>query len=132
MPNGFDGTHEEWLGLEAPLQSLDSALRAFGRRHGLALSRNGRGWPERSFRWESGLSRLIQVYLSDQVGGAYTLWVCASEDRAGVRYWKKRTLREGIGIQELATELPALLETALTMVRGWNAEDLEVAGSVGD
>ena len=131
MPNGFDGSREEWLRLEAPLQSLDPALEAFGRRHSLVLSKNGGGWPERSFRWESGLSRLIQVYLMDQASETYTVWICASQDRGRVRYWQRRTLRERIGIDEIAAELPDLLETALALVRDWDAADLEVAGPVG-
>jgi len=74
----------------------------------LPLSRNGRGgheWPERSIRWGSRPSRLIQLYLKDSSTLTHNLWICASEDRDGTRYWKKAMLREGIAIEEIAGDL---------------------------
>ena len=128
MPNGFEGSAEEWRRIEAPLRRLDWRLRLFGLSHLLPLSKNGRGgheWPERSFRWGRPLSRLIQIYLKDPNTLTHNLWICASEDRNGRRYWKQAMVREGVPIERIASELPGLLETALETVGNWTSADLE-------
>jgi hypothetical protein len=134
MPNGFDGSAAEWKRLEAPLRSVDWRLRVFALRHMLPLSKNGRGgheWPERSFRWGKPVSRLIQLYLKDPGSLSHSLWICATQDRDGMRYAKQATLRENVSIEEIAADLTALLREALETVRGWRPDDLRPATRPG-
>lgn len=127
MPNGFHGPPDSWDRLEAPLRSLDPTLDAFARAHGLPVGRNQRGWPARSIRWGHPVSRLIEVYLEDEVHLSWTLWVCAAEDRGDDRYWRHASLRKAVPIDDLAVDLPALLEEARQIVEGWSSDDLELA-----
>lgn len=127
MPNGFHGSREKWERLEAPLRSLDPTLEDFSGRHGMPLSRNSRGWPERSFRWGAPLSRLIQIYLEDEERLTWNLWLCASEDRPSGRYWKRAFLRSAVPLEEIGADLETLLGESLRTVESWSAEDLEFA-----
>jgi len=134
MPNGFEGSDTDWERLEAPLRSVDWRLQVFALRHMLPLSKNGRGgheWPERSFRWGTPVSRLIQLFLKDPNTLSHNLWICASEDRDGMRYWKEATLKEGVTIEQMAADLPSLLSDALKMVRRWTSADLVPVTQVG-
>ena len=94
MPNGFHGKRSEWKRMTAPLKGIDRILKLFASAQGLTLLRNTRNWPERSFRWGSPIERLIQVYLADESRLTWNLWLCACEDRADGRYWKRKFLRE--------------------------------------
>ena len=132
MPNGFHGSREAWDRIEAPLRALDPTFEAFARKLGVPLGRNTRSWPERSVRWGSQLSRLIQLYLEDEDRLTWTLWVCASEDRSSARYWRREFLRKGVPIEDVAPQLASLLERAHELVTGWSSRDLELATELGE
>ena len=127
MPNGFHGSRESWDRIEAPLRSLDSTFETFAREHGLSVSRNGRGWPERSIRWGHPIDRLIQLFLESEEHLTWTLWVCASEDRASRRFWRHTSLRKAVPIDEIASDLVGLLSEAWQMAEAWSSDDLEFA-----
>lgn len=127
MPNGHHGSDAEWERLESPLRQLDGVIEAFAKAHSLAVSKNARGWPNRSMRWGDPLSRLIQIYLEDEKQLTFALWVSAYEDRDGVRYWKKHTLRERMTAEVLLGELPRDLVEAFDRVSSWSKADLEKA-----
>jgi len=124
MPNGFHGKKSEWKRLTAPLKTIDKGLKRFASEHGLDLLRDTKNWPERSFRWGSPTERLIQIYLADESELTWTLWICASEDRADGRYWKREFLKKEVLIEELADNLPDLLNEAHSRVKAWTASDL--------
>ena len=108
---------------------MDPGLKDFALRHGLPLEEDGR-WPQRSFRWGAPLSRLIQIYVDEEKTPTYKVWICASEDRNGSRYWKQETLRSGIATTDLERELAEILELAFVRVSSWTAADLDFADTL--
>ena len=127
MANGFYGSKSEWARITVPLERLDSELERFARAKALTLGKNTKNWPDREFRWEDTLRRLIQIYLADQEQLTWTMWICASEDRSSKRFWQKQTLIEAVSIEDLEAQLPDLLESAWEAVRRWAASDLTPA-----
>jgi hypothetical protein len=126
MANGFHGPREEWDRMAQPLLRLDSILEDFGRRHGLTLEGDSR-WPNRSFRWGAPVSRLIQIFVDDESGPTYKVWIAASEDRASGRYWRQETPMAGAKIEDILARLPEILDEAFARVSSWNSSDLELA-----
>ena len=131
MPNGYHGTKEEWRRLEAPLREIDAALELFAKRHNMALSRNYHSWPERSLCWGADPERLIQIYLEDEQRLTWNLWLCASEDRGGQRFWKQQSLRHDIQMADMRLAIGALLDESFLIVSAWRSEDLEPAAIRG-
>lgn len=126
MANGFLGSREEWDRLEAPLIAVDPTLEAFARSHDLILGRNHKS-PERSLTWGGGVSRLIQIFVAEDEGPRFNLWLCASEDRNGDRFWKQEHLLSAVTGDELAEGLESNLARALDIVTSWQPSDLEIA-----
>jgi hypothetical protein len=127
MPNDFHGPTSQWEALEMPLRALDVELRAFAQRNGAAFTTNSRNWPDRSIIWGNSIRRLVQIYLADESRPTYSLWLCASEDRGGKRYWKEQFLREAVPIAEIAADLPDLLEQGRSLLEAWTSGTLEFA-----
>ena len=127
MPNGFHGTHETWVRLEAPLRSLDPVLERFAQDYGLSIGRNYHNWPERSLTWGAPISRLIQVYLEDEEALTWNVWLCAAEDRGPARYWRQEFLKRAVSIEEIEHALSELLEEARLRVESWSSDELEFA-----
>ncbi len=127
MANGFYGTREAWETLEAPLLGVDSILEEFAARRELSLTKNHKA-PERSFRWGAPISRLIQIYVSDEKAPHFNLWVCASEDRNGRRFWRRQTLLEEVGAGAIACGLHDSLDEAYRLASSWLTSDLEPVG----
>lgn len=127
MPNGFHGTKEEWERIIAPLEKLDPVLEAFGAARDLTLVKNARNWPNRAFRWDSPVNRLIEIYAEGEPHSTWTFWVCASEDRDAGRYWKKESLLRAADISTLTERLLELLEAGWLLVTSWGSTDLERA-----
>jgi len=127
MPNGFHGKGSEWKRVTKPLKGIDRALKLFASEHGLELLRDTRNWPERSFRWGFPVECLIQIYLEDESQLTWTLWLCATEDRADGRHWKRKFLKKEVSIQEISEHLPELLREAYSEVTGWTSQDLHKA-----
>jgi hypothetical protein len=128
MPNGFQGSQQEWDRLEAPLRRIDAELLAFAGRHGLALTKNLHGWPERSLAWIEGVERTIQVLLRDAATLTYNVWIAAREDRPDGRYWKRGVVAAELPEAELHAQLAELLERGHATLSAWAVEDLERAG----
>ena len=128
MPNGRYGSNEEWDRLEAPLLEMDPALEEFAMRHGMSIGRNHHSWPERSLRWGSAPERLIQIYLADEKRSTWNIWLCASEDRAGRRFWKQEFLRREVPMREVCPVIEALLDEALEIVGSWSSGALLATG----
>ena len=114
--------------MELPLQQLAPTLSAFAAAHGLELTSSGK-WPDRSFRWGTPISRLIQIFVDAERGPTFKFWICAYEDREDGRYWRQETLASGLTIDVLARDLPALLESGYTRLMAWGASDLELAAA---
>lgn len=127
MANGFYGSKSEWERITIPLECLDRELERFAHAKGLALGRNTKNWPDREFRWEDTLQRLIEIYLADQERLTWTMWICAYEDRPSGRSIKKQTLLDAVPIEKLELQLSDLLESAWTTVTSWSAVDLPPA-----
>ena len=128
MPNGFQGSQEEWDRLEAPLRRLDTELLAFAGCYGLALTKNLHGWPERSLAWAEGVERTIQVLLRDAAALTYNVWIAAWEDRPDGRYWKRGVVAADLPEAELHEQLAELLERGYARLSAVAVEDLERAG----
>jgi hypothetical protein len=126
MANGFVGSAAEWDRQEAPLREIDDMLDEFASSHGISVTRNDR-WPERSLRWENGVSRLIQIYLEDDQLLTWNLWLCAYQDRGSRRYWRREMLIKAQPMGELKQSLPALLLEGHRKLQSWAADDLEFA-----
>lgn len=118
----------DWQRMEAPLIGLDPAFAAFASRHHLSVRRNYQGWPERSLIQEGEVTRLIQVYLDDPVRLTLNVWLSASQDRGGARFWKTDYLMRGVPADTLAADPDVWLEQGYDEVRRWRPEDLSFAG----
>jgi hypothetical protein len=127
MPNGFNGSKADWLRVEAPLLRVDPMLQTFVAEHGLSLSKNYHDWPERSLKWNTGIERLIQLYLEDSHRVTFNLWLCASQDRSGARYWRREFLLKDTKLDDVVGRLPSLLEDAYSTVNSWTTDGLEFA-----
>lgn len=123
---GWYGTDEEWVRVEAQLKLLDAELDRFACKHGLAVTKNLKGWPERSLVWGTDVRCLIQVFLTDNSALTLKLWICASQDRDGSRFWKHEMLRDGVHAAELASELSDFLEAGKRKLDYWSAHPDEL------
>jgi hypothetical protein len=119
MANRFHGRQEEWECIEHPLRRLDGILERFAEDRRLVLRKNERNWPDRSFRWGNRPNVLIQIFLESEKNVTYTLWISASDHRSRSEYWKHKTLLKAVPIDELAQQLPDLLNEAYATVNGW-------------
>lgn len=119
---GWYGTPEEWQRLEAPLVSIDPVLEAFAKERGLAFSKNAKGSPERSISWGGNPSFLIQIYLENEAGPTWNLWLCCSEDRGDSRYWLKDFAVRALPLESFHERLPALLDDSFRRVEAWGGE----------
>lgn len=126
MANGFHGPKDDWDRIAVPLQRLDPVLEKFAAAYGLEVTSNGK-WPDRSLRWGSPISKVIQIFVDDERGPTYKTWICASEDRSDGRYWRQEMLLSGATIDDLAGGLANLLESAYTRLMAWGPSDLAFA-----
>jgi hypothetical protein len=126
---GWFGTSEEWQRLEGPLLTIDPILERFAGTHGLMLSKNAKDFPERSLRWGDNPSFLLQVYLDNDSGPLWNLWLCCSEDRKDERYWRTDFAVRGELLESFRDRLPVLLEESFNRVQVWgaNPDQLEFA-----
>ena len=54
--------------------TANAVLEAFAETRDLVLIRNARNAPNRAFRWDSPVSRLIQIYSDNAQYSAWTFW----------------------------------------------------------
>lgn len=128
---GYWESDHEWRRVEAPLLEVDSTLSEFATEFGLEMTKNHKDWPERSFVWGSSVRRLIQLYLADEKLLTFNLWLCASQDRGGKRYWKQETPIKGQPIAAFQDSLPILLRECRMALESWTESDLEFATRLG-
>lgn len=116
---GWYGTEDEWAQLEAPLIKLDPIIDAFAVATGLTVSKNLKDWPERSMRWGSDISCLIQIYLADKATLTWNIWLCCSRDVQGERFLRKEFLVEKKPITAFQDELSTLLKVGHERLSDW-------------
>ena len=132
LPNGFYGRPDDWDALEAPLLRIDPLFVSFSEAWHMKLSKNYHNWPERSMEWYQGsIRKLIQIFLESEKCPTYTLWVCASEDRDGRRYWKHKTLKKAVEFKEIEENLAHLLIEAKSHLNSWSSDELGFATTLG-
>jgi len=111
--------------MEAPLVKADPVLQKFAAAHRLKLSKNYHNEPERSLTWDTGIRRLIQLYLQDPKTLTLNLWLCASQDLGGSRFWRREFLVKDQRLDDFFDQLPALLEEGYARVNSWTGDTLE-------
>ena len=119
---GWYGTQDEWERLEAPLIGLDAIIDDFAAARPVLLTKNSKGWPERSLRWYQSPSCLMQLYLADEREITWNLWLCCSQDRGADRYWRREFLIEGLPAASFSENLASLLETGYDRLNSWHAQ----------
>jgi hypothetical protein len=129
MPNGFQGSVDEWGRMEAPYIRIDPILAAFATRHALELHKNYRD-ADRSFRWDNGVSRSIWIASMEKDGasGTYQVSIGAHRDRGSQRHVKHGIVADGVGIDELDDTL----ERARRILASWSESDLHPARPGGE
>ena len=122
---GFNGTREEWTRLENPLIEIDQVLEDFAKKYSLKLTKNHKGWPERSITWGNNPKHLIQLFLVNEEHLTFNLWLCVSSDRGKKRYWKQENLVYDKSLNEFKANLPELLERGYEKLNSWKKSELE-------
>jgi hypothetical protein len=116
--------------LESPLRSVDKVLTQFAADHKIELTQNFKGWPERSLRWrKDGIDRLVQISLNDPNAKTFDFWICASQERGAVRYWKRENLKKNAAWREIGPEIGRLLAAGYGQVDSLSRADLVSANS---
>lgn len=128
---GWCGTKEEWARLESPLIEVDPIIHSFATEFGLEVTKNFKDEPERSIIWGGDIRRLIQLYLVDKKQLIFNLWLCASQDRNGSRYWKQETPIKAQTISSFKGSLPMLLRNSRSLLESWDEDNLEFVTEVG-
>jgi hypothetical protein len=130
---GWYGTKEEWAQIEKPLITLDPVIKEFAMRAGLTVTKNLKDWPERSMRWGSEISCLIQIYLADKDALTWNIWLCCTRDIQGERFWRREFLVEKRPIEVFQDRLPKLLWVGHERLIDWSnhPETLEFATKLG-
>jgi hypothetical protein len=124
MKEVVERSEEEWERIESPLREFDGVLDAFAKQHGMELTKNFAGWPERSITQTDEFERKIQVLLGDEESLRFNVWIMACEDRPDGRFWKRKALANGLPIDVLREKLPAFLEEGQRLLGSWSVEDL--------
>lgn len=126
---GWHGTAEEWRRIEAPIKVLDSELERFAELNNLNIIRNYKDWPGRSMEWGDAVRCLIQIYLNDAESLGVNVWICASQDRNGSRYWRQQFLCKDEPAQQIASVIQDYLNNGKEKLEQWSSlpEELEFA-----
>jgi hypothetical protein len=130
MPNGFHGSRDEWERISSPLNEIDPVWEDFSRARSLERAKNDRNWPSRTMKWRNEIDRVIQLYLADEKAMTFSFEVHAFEDRAGKRYWRRKSLKECVPWAEIRGQIRELLEEGYRLVESWKRADLKYAGDV--
>lgn len=111
--------------------SIRSFIHSFAAEFGLEVTKNSKDEPERSIIWGEGIRRLIQLYLVDKKQLTFNLWLCASQDRNGSRYWKQESPVKAQTISSFKDSLPMILRDSRSLLESWGENDLEFVTKVG-
>lgn len=130
---GWHGTKEEWTRIESPLIAIDPVIAEFARCASLTVTKNLKDWPERSMRWGSKISCLIQIYLADEETISWNIWLCCTRDANGERFWRREFLVEKKPLEAFQHELPNLLKAGHERLIDWanHPETLQFATKLG-
>jgi len=134
MANGGYFDKEQWQKLEKPLLAIDSVINEFAAANDLEVVQNQKGWPERSIVWHKNDVRcLIQLYLASEKLLTFNLWLCASQDRSGKRFWKQENPVKNQPISEFSGQLAELLREGREKLLQWSNDPsvMEYATGVG-
>lgn len=123
---GWHGTQEEWRRIEAPLLGIDPVMEAFATQHGLVLSKNLKDWPSRHVEWGADVRCLIQLYLVNQHALTFSLWLCASEDRGNMRYWRQEKAINEMRLSEFSSALAEHLQSGRTKLLEWSEDSAQL------
>ncbi len=128
MPKGYYESKEKWDRMESPLLELDPILEEYARNHNLKMEKNYHDWPSRDLSWsEKDINRIIQIYLENEKELLFNLWIAASRDHEGKRYWKNVFIKRAVPITEIKVNFAELLDIARATVNSWQRSDLEFA-----
>ena len=119
---GWYGSQDEWQRIERPLCEVDPILEKFSIETGIALTKNHKDWAERSLTWGDGVRCLIQLYLVDEKDLKFNLWICASQDREGNRYWMHDTLIKDKPVEEFENNLSDELKAGHLQLMKWSQD----------
>ena len=126
MPNGFNGTKEEWDRIEAPLKELDELISAFAREKGIEVDYNYHNRPNRRLIWDSqGMTRAIQVTLQDEDKLTLAVAFFAWRDVNGERYGKWVRVINDLTLPELKNRIESLLAEGYQTLTSFPAEELD-------
>jgi hypothetical protein len=114
-------SQNDWKLQVAPLDALDPILLAFAAAHGLTLERNVGSWSGRTFRVATPICCAINVYLDGTNDGKWYFWISASDELDGGHYWKRRTLKGPVEVDELGADMAELLVAAWDEICTWPA-----------
>ena len=123
-------TEAEWQRIEEPLLQLDPAFEEFAKQFDLQIKKKHKGDPSRSVEWGKKIRLLIQVYLENPDNLTFNLWLCASQDREGKRYWKTEMPVQGKVVGEFQTVFASLLNEGKAKLETWSEADLEFVTNV--
>jgi hypothetical protein len=127
MPNGFQGSLEEWQQMEAPFLEIDDLLEEFAAAHNLKLTKNYHNWPRRELAWiNEGIHRTISILEGDKPE-TYNMSISAFQDSEDQRYHAYRWLKERVSWPEIVDNLRNSLEGAFVTLESWTSEDLKTS-----
>ncbi len=127
MPNGYDGSIEEWEKMEAPLLEIEGLLAEFAAKRNMQVIKNYHNWPQRKLEWvRDGLHRAIHILAADRPG-TYHLAIDAWEDQNNKRYVAHKWLKRWVFWPEIKDNLHQLLEEGVAILESWSEKDLKAA-----
>ena len=129
MPNGFQGSLEEWRRMEAPYIRIDPILEEFAKQHHWESLKNYHN-ANRFLQSNEGFNRSIWIASMDKYGesGTYQVAINAYQDREAQRYVKHGIVVNGVGIEDLAQAL----EHARSILASWSENELHLASEDGE
>ena len=122
---GFYGTKEEWKRMEAPLLKLDARLELFAASSGMSLDKNFHGQINRYFMRNDGITRILQIFLSDKSQMTFSLGIAAWKGGAK-RFSKSELIISKQSIDEISENLELILAKAKERLDSWQESDLKL------
>lgn len=126
MPNGLQGTKEQWNQLEAPLLEIDDNLKLFAQKRNLNISKNYHNCPNRRIKWGRNICKLIEISLKNKKQMTFSFSIYAWQDRQEGRYWKHKILKEEISFSKIKDNINQLLEEGYKILESWTENDLRI------
>lgn len=125
MARSTRNTGDRRARIEAALQQIDPALRAFSRQHGIVLSSGTGSLPERNLDWRHERLKLrLQILVENPMLVSFDIWAMAwCKTSAGQRFRRQVIARSLMGIT-LKSNTHAFLEKGRTLLEGWTVDDL--------